>query len=174
MVSLRMGRVELNIKSIKSMLLFYCDAVGLEILKSGKNKVMLGHGKREIFSLAETNLPKAPAQDAGLFHVAIVHSSQAALAKTIKNVFRTFEGSFTGPADHLVSEAFYFTDPEGNGLELYYDRPRELWQWATSAIPRLPWLLKPGTIFISQLHRSNGLCGSRCRNQVSTSHCCVH
>ncbi len=131
--SLRMGCVSLNVQDIEEVTEFY-QAAGLGILKKGKNSLILGYGKREILSLAKTNLPRAPQNGAGLYHVAIVHASQEELAKSIKNLFEKFPDNFTGPADHLVSEAFYFSDPEGNGLELYYDRPRSTWQWVNGKI----------------------------------------
>ena len=67
--------------------------------------------------------------EAGLFHTALLFEDQAALAATVATAAQYEPQSFTGSADHLVSEAFYFNDPEGNGIELYWDRPREAWSW---------------------------------------------
>jgi catechol 2,3-dioxygenase len=69
-----------------------------------------------------------------LFHTAILFSSQAALAKAVYSVAQKHPGTFTGSADHLVSKAFYFNDPEGNGVELYWDRDRSEWSWAHGSI----------------------------------------
>ena len=66
---------------------------------------------------------------AGLFHTAILFDTQEALAAAVYSVARRAPGTFTGSADHLVSTAFYFTDPEGNGVELYWDRDRSQWSW---------------------------------------------
>ncbi len=67
--------------------------------------------------------------EAGLFHTALLFDTQADLAATVLSAAQ-FDGSlFTGSSDHLVSEAFYFNDPEGNGIELYFDRPRDTWKW---------------------------------------------
>jgi catechol 2,3-dioxygenase len=67
--------------------------------------------------------------EAGLFHTALLFDDQPSLAATVATVAQYDPRSFTGSADHLVSEAFYFNDPEGNGIELYWDRPRERWSW---------------------------------------------
>jgi catechol 2,3-dioxygenase len=69
-----------------------------------------------------------PPREAGLYHTAIVFPTRADLRRVFA-VARAHPRSFTGSADHLVSEAFYFDDPEGNGLELYWDRPRSTWTW---------------------------------------------
>ena len=67
--------------------------------------------------------------EAGLFHTAILFETQADLAATVALAAQFDPSAYVGSADHLVSEAFYFTDPEGNGIELYWDRPREAWDW---------------------------------------------
>ena len=66
---------------------------------------------------------------AGLYHTAILFETETALASAVASVARRAPGTFTGSADHLVSKAFYFTDPEGNGVELYWDRARTQWSW---------------------------------------------
>jgi catechol 2,3-dioxygenase len=76
-----------------------------------------------------TALRHAPASAAGLFHTAVLFDSPAALATAVYSVATRYPQSFTGSSDHLVSQAFYFDDPEGNGVELYWDRPRSDWQW---------------------------------------------
>ncbi|WAC66080.1 VOC family protein [Agrococcus sp. SL85] len=67
---------------------------------------------------------------AGLFHTAILYPTQAALAAAIVRMSQQPGLRFAGTGDHAVSEAFYFADPDGNGVELYADRPRETWTWA--------------------------------------------
>ena len=73
------------------------------------------------------NLPSRG--EAGLFHTALLFEDQPSLAATVASAAQFEPQSFTGSADHLVSEAFYFNDPEGNGIELYWDRPRDAWSW---------------------------------------------
>src|SRR3546814_19534243 len=83
--------------------------------RAGTPVVVLRHGP---------SLRHAPAGSAGLFHTAILFDSQAALAAALYSVATRAPGSFTGSADHLVRQAFYFTDPAGNGVELSWDRDR--------------------------------------------------
>jgi catechol 2,3-dioxygenase len=81
--------------------------------------------------------------EAGLFHTAIVFDTQEALATAVYSVARRAPGTFTGSADHLVSQAFYFTDPEGNGVELYWDRDRSLWSWTHGQVEMATLYLDP-------------------------------
>ena len=69
-------------------------------------------------------------QGAGLYHIAYVHDTRSTLASRLARIAQYAPHSFGGSADHNVSEAFYFTDPEGNGVELYYDRDPSTWQWS--------------------------------------------
>ena len=70
-------------------------------------------------------------------------SQQASLAAAIYSVAAYAPGTFTGSADHLVSQAFYFTDPEGNGIELYWDRDRTTWSWTHGQVEMATLYLDP-------------------------------
>jgi catechol 2,3-dioxygenase len=72
-----------------------------------------------------------------------VFESQASLAAAIHSVATRAPGTFTGSADHLVSQAFYFTDPEGNGVELYWDRERTAWSWTHGQVEMATLYLDP-------------------------------
>src|SRR5690606_30191878 len=74
------------------------------------------------------DLPGRRPNDAGLFHTAILFDDKKGLAAAAARVGQSGLGRYTGSADHLVSEALYFDDPEGNGVELYVDRDRENWR----------------------------------------------
>ena len=88
----------------------------------------LGRGGTPLVILQHTpDLPPAVRGAAGLFHTAILFDDEAGLAATLASVAQREPTSYVGSADHLVSLAFYFTDPEGNGVELYWDRSRTLW-----------------------------------------------
>src|SRR5690625_5625352 len=76
-------------------------------------------------------------RDAGLFHTAFLFDDAASLAATVYRAAQDPRSRFAGSADHLVSEAFYFTDPEGNGIELYIDRPRDQWTFVDRKSTRL-------------------------------------
>lgn len=128
-----MGRVELLVRDLDLMRTFYHQAVGLDVIDQQGPVVTLGRGGLVILQLTQTkDLPHAGRYDAGLYHVAIVFENEAALAAAVLRVAQTAPRTFAGAAEHYVSEAFYFTDPEGNGLELYRDLPRELWRYKQS------------------------------------------
>src|SRR5690606_40644048 len=96
-------------------------------------------------------LKHAPATSAGLFHTAILFPTQADLARALYSIATKYPGTFTGSSDHLVSEALYFDDPEGNGVELYWDRPRSEWQWNGSQVAMDTVFLDPNAYLRSHL-----------------------
>nr|BFF17482.1 VOC family protein [Promicromonospora thailandica] len=116
--------------------------MGLTVLEHAGPRVVLGRAGRAVVVLVHTPaLRHASPHDAGLFHTAILFDSEAALAAAVYSVARLRPGSFTGSADHLVSKAFYFDDPEGNGVELYWDRDRTQWSWTHGQV-------EMGTLFL--------------------------
>lgn len=125
-----MGAVTLRVANLDLMLRYYRDAVGLDVVQDLGSTVILGKGSEPVLILEHTRaLKHASPSDAGLFHTAFLFDTQADLATAVFSVASKYPGSFTGSADHLVSEAFYFDDPEGNGVELYFDRERTSWSW---------------------------------------------
>ena len=127
---LAMGTVMLKVGDMKVMTDYYQRALGLEVIAEQDGGIYLGRLQKPLVHLAPApglNLPGRG--EAGLFHTALLFENQADLAATIATAARFEPRSFTGSADHLVSEAFYFNDPEGNGIELYWDRPRSNWSW---------------------------------------------
>lgn len=125
-----MGAVTLHVADLDGMTAYYRDAVTLSVLAAEGDRVVLGRGATAAVVLMHTpGLKHAGPGEAGLFHTAILFDSEEALAAAVYSVARRVPGSFTGSADHLVSTAFYFTDPEGNGVELYWDRDRSGWSW---------------------------------------------
>jgi catechol 2,3-dioxygenase len=90
-------------------------------------------------------------KDAGLFHTAILFDSQQALAHAVYSVAQKYPGSFTGSADHLVSKAFYFNDPEGNGVELYWDREKTEWSWIHGSVEMDTLFLDPNQFLTENL-----------------------
>jgi catechol 2,3-dioxygenase len=130
-----MGAVKLLVADLDAMTAYYRDAVTLSVLDEGPAEVTLGRGSTSVIVLrAAPELVHASPRDAGLFHTAILFETQAALAAAVYSVASKFPGTFTGSSDHLVSQAFYFTDPEGNGVELYWDRDRTQWSWTHGQI----------------------------------------
>jgi catechol 2,3-dioxygenase len=125
-----MGAVTLLVGDLDRMTAYYRDAVGLDVLAEGAGSTTLGRGSAPAVVLeAGHGLDLPSPGNAGLFHTAVLFDTPAALARSVASVARRAPGTYTGSADHLVSRAFYFTDPEGNGVELYTDRPRDEWTW---------------------------------------------
>lgn len=134
-----MGAVRLRVKDVKTVFDFYTKGVGLEPLTEQDEEILLGlRGvdaggnpvERVVLILEhDANLRQPSRTDAGLFHTAVLFDTQKDLAKSLVSTLNKYRDRFTGSGDHLVSKAFYFSDPEGNGVELYWDRPREQWEW---------------------------------------------
>jgi catechol 2,3-dioxygenase len=123
-----MDTVELLVRDLDAMTAYYRHAVTLDVLDQAGATATLGRGGVPIMVLRqERDLPPANPRGAGLYHTAIVFEDERRLAASLASMAQRVPETFTGSADHLVSEAFYFSDPEGNGVELYRDRPREQW-----------------------------------------------
>ncbi len=138
-----MGAVTLKVADVERMLRFYTEGVGLKVLSSTANGYVLGEVAPVLLLEHAPELRQAGAHEAGLFHTAFLFKSESALAFAVASVARTYPDSFTGSADHLVSKAFYFDDPEGNGVELYWDRPRDQWQWQNGEVKMATLALDP-------------------------------
>lgn len=127
---LAMGTVMLKVGDMKLMLDYYERALGLVPIAESFGGVYLGRRGLPLVHLSPAAGLQIPGRgEAGLFHTAILFDNRADLAATVASAAQYDPRLFAGSADHLVSEAFYFTDPEGNGIELYFDKPRDTWQW---------------------------------------------
>lgn len=127
---LTMGTVMLKVGDMKLMTDYYQRALALDVVAEQDDGLYLGRLSTPLVHLSPAPGLNIPGRgEAGLFHTALLFDNQAALAATIATAAQYDPQLFAGSADHLVSEAFYFTDPEGNGIELYWDRPREAWSW---------------------------------------------
>jgi catechol 2,3-dioxygenase len=131
-----MSAVTLRVADLDTETAFYRDGVLLTVLSATAAaagepaRVVLGRQAAPVVILEHApELRHAAAHEAGLFHVAIVFDTQSDLAAALYSTATRYRASFTGSSDHLVSEAFYFSDPEGNGVELYWDRARTDWSW---------------------------------------------
>lgn len=127
-----MDAVTLRVGDLEKMSSYYESALSLQPLeeKSHGSQVyrVLGRGVVPFIRLIATpGLPAVDQSQAGLYHTAWLFPDREALAATVYHSARDSRSRFVGSSDHLVSEAFYFTDPEGNGIELYTDRPEEEW-----------------------------------------------
>ncbi|GAB3611083.1 VOC family protein [Humibacter ginsengiterrae] len=145
-----MGAVTLLVGDLDAMTAYYRDAVTLRVLSADGEQVVLGRGTTPVIVLQYSpELHRAAPRSAGLFHTAILFESRAALAAAVYSVAAHAPGTFTGSSDHLVSQAFYFDDPEGNGVELYWDRDRTEWSWTHGRIEMDTLFLDPN-LFLQQ------------------------
>lgn len=121
------GPVALNVVDLDTLATFYRDALGLQERADDGRTVRLGTADRDLVVLHHTPDAAPAPQAAGLFHVAVLYPSRADLADAIVRVGQ-HGVRLDGASDHLVSEAVYLRDPEGNGIELYRDRERDEWR----------------------------------------------
>jgi catechol 2,3-dioxygenase len=124
--TLRLGPVHLTVSDLDRSLAFYRDAVGLPALRREDGTAALGAGDDDVLVLVEDRGARRAGRHAGLYHVALLHPSRPELARAALRLAAT-RTPIQGASDHLVSEAIYLADPDGNGLELYADRPRDEW-----------------------------------------------
>ncbi len=122
--------MELTVADLEAQAAFYRDAIGLRELRRSDDTVELGAPGDDLPLLVLEHRPAAPPRPpltTGLFHLALLVPTRDELARAVHRV--TSAGRrFTGASDHLVSEALYLDDPEGNGIEIYRDRPPEEWE----------------------------------------------
>ncbi|NNM86208.1 MAG: VOC family protein [Phycisphaerales bacterium] len=121
-----LGPVTLIVADLKRCTEFYHQTLGLTIRQSDTQHVSLGTAQQELLVLR--HLPHAPPAGVttGLYHIAFLLPSRQDLARQLLH-FERSRTQLSGAADHDVSEALYLADPEGNGLEIYRDRPRDEW-----------------------------------------------
>jgi catechol 2,3-dioxygenase len=150
-----MGAVTLRVADLDAMTRYYRDAIALEVLSASGDVVVLGRGTTAVMILVHApELRNASPRDAGLFHTAILFDTEEALAASVYSVAQKHPNTFTGSSDHLVSKAFYFTDPENNGVELYWDRDRTAWSWSHGSIEMSTLYLDPNEFLQHNLTES--------------------
>jgi catechol 2,3-dioxygenase len=148
----RMGAVTLLVADLDAMTAYYRDAVTLTLLAQDAGRSILGRGTTPIVILESApELKHAGPREAGLFHTAILFDLESDLAAAVYSVATRYPNTFTGSADHLVSKAFYFTDPEGNGVELYWDRARTEWSWVHGQVEMATLRLDPNAFLQENL-----------------------
>ncbi len=124
-----LGPVRLRVADLEGVAAFYQRAIGLQEVARSAAEVHLGAGSGPplVELVGDADAPARPARTTGLFHLAILVPARADLAQAVHRVVGAGWG-FSGASDHLVSEALYLDDPEGNGIEIYRDRPRAEWR----------------------------------------------
>ncbi len=123
------GEVHLNVLDLNRSVLFYKEVIGFKVLEEAADKVVLtADGKTPLLIIEQPeNVTPKEANKSGLYHFALLLPKRADLGAIIKHFIQ--HNVRIGASDHLVSEALYLSDPDGNGIEIYIDRDPEVWSW---------------------------------------------
>ena len=129
--NVHIGHVHLKVANLQRALDFYCNVLGFELTQRyGEEAAFVsagGYHHHIGLNTWESRDGSAPAKGTtGLYHFAILYPTRVALADALRRLMQA-NISLEGASDHGVSEALYLSDPDGNGIELYWDRPKELW-----------------------------------------------
>jgi catechol 2,3-dioxygenase len=119
--------VHLTVADLDRSLAYYQTAIGLATIEAGAGRASLGAGGRELLALVEEPGARPVSGTTGLYHFALLLPARVDLARWLAHAIRD-RVALTGLSDHVVSEALYLSDPDGHGIEIYADRPREVWE----------------------------------------------
>ncbi|MCK5930647.1 MAG: VOC family protein [Fulvimarina manganoxydans] len=139
---IHVAHVELAVVDLSRVASWYQTALGLQVIEATSERIALGVTEEggeaiRLVSLASATLAERPGPtDCGLFHIALVLPTRADLAHWLTHAAANGV-TLSGASDHLVTEALYLDDPEGNGIELYFDRPRQDWPRSESGAIRM-------------------------------------
>ncbi|TYR81251.1 VOC family protein [Priestia megaterium] len=129
------GQVALKVQDLERSLAFYQNIIGFRVLtQSATEAVFTADGQTPLLSIEQRAdlLPKQ-SRTTGLYHFALLLPTRFDLGKVLKHLVESGY-PLQGASDHLVSEAIYLADPDGNGIEIYRDRPSETWEWNESEV----------------------------------------
>lgn len=130
------GFLSLTVADLARSVAFYTDAIGLALLNQREGTATLGVAGTPLLVITERAgarpWPREQRSYTGLYHFAILVPTRADLGRWVRHWLTL--GLPLGQGDHLVSEALYLSDPDGNGIEVYRDRPRDEWQWANGRV----------------------------------------
>jgi catechol 2,3-dioxygenase len=122
----KLGPAHLTVTSLDRSLPLYRDVLGLALHRRDDGEAVLGDGATDVLVLREEPLARPAGRHAGLYHVALLYPTRAELARAAVRLAAT-RTRISGASDHGTHEAIYLDDPDGNGVELAADRPREVW-----------------------------------------------
>ncbi|WP_079507362.1 VOC family protein [Mesobacillus jeotgali] len=124
------GQVNLKVQDLERSVAFYQEVIGFQILeKTERSAKLTADGKTVLLAIEQPdNVQPKQRRTSGLYHFALLLPRRADLANILKH-FVQIKYPLQGASDHLVSEALYLADPDGNGIEIYSDRPAAMWEW---------------------------------------------
>lgn len=125
--STTVGAVHLTVADLERSIDYYGRVVGLDVIVRDGGAAALGSGGRELVCLVEERGAQPAAGHTGLYHFALVLPARVELARWLAHAARD-RVALVGLSDHFVSEALYLSDPDEHGIEIYWDRPREVWE----------------------------------------------
>src|SRR6185436_11227800 len=132
----RISQVHLRTARLESAVAFYTDVLALKLLHAAGSQAILSATGEEpglLVLTEDVNAPPRPPRSNGLYHFAIRYPTRQDLAHAYYRLVRSYY-PVAGASDHGVSEAIYLSDPDGNGVELYVDRPRSQWIWRNGQV----------------------------------------
>lgn len=154
-----MDAVTLHIGDLENMTSYYASILDMDPIEEQSrgreiHRVLGRNGLPLMRLISAPDLPGVDPRQAGLYHTAFLFETQASLAATVYRAAQDQRSRFVGSSDHLVSEAFYFTDPEGNGIELYVDRPRSEWTYTGDDVDMATIYLDPNAYLQKHLDQN--------------------
>ncbi len=130
----QVGLVTLSVSDLERSTDFYTDVLGFKVLKRSDDRAVLGAGGTPLLALQELRgAEPSPERATGLYHFAILFPTRRDLGRALRHLLDAGH-PMPGQGDHAVSEALYLSDPDGNGIELYRDRPRDTWKWSGGSV----------------------------------------
>jgi catechol 2,3-dioxygenase len=130
--STTVGPVHITVSDLDRTLAYYREVIGLEVLDRGGRRASLGAGGNELVVAVEEPGARPAFGSTGLYHFALLVPGRADLARWLAHAGRD-RVPLVGLSDHFVSEAIYLSDPDRHGIEIYWDRPREVWEGEVGA-----------------------------------------
>jgi catechol 2,3-dioxygenase len=127
-----LGEVHLTVSDLERSVTYYQHTVGLEVLERSNGLARLGVVSRALLVLVEEKGAQPAIAHTGLYHFALLVPARVDLASWLAHAARD-RVRLVGLSDHFVSEAIYLSDPDGHGIEIYWDRPREVWEGQVAA-----------------------------------------
>lgn len=131
------GQVTVGVADLDMMTAYYQNLIGLDVIERDGKTAVLGKDNAPIVNLEARPNGKQYKEATGLYHLAILVPTRPDLGQWLRHYVQKTGQMIDGAGDHFVSEALYLSDPEGNGLEIYWDRPRDQWDYEPNGQVRM-------------------------------------